>query len=70
MDCYKKLTLSLYLQDQLNHQENILMIEIEYWFLLKNNFGQYWVMNMEWWHIWWLNLMKYLMELMEPLINI
>ena len=47
MNNYKYLTLGLYLQSQFNYQENILIIEIEYWFLLEDNFGQYYKMEMD-----------------------
>ena len=70
MTCYKILTLSLYLQNQYNYQGTYFMIEIKYCFWLKNNFGQYYIMKIEWWYRRWLNLMNHLVELMEPLNSI
>ena len=35
MTCYKNLTLSMYLQYQLNYEGTVLIIDIEYYFLTE-----------------------------------
>ena len=48
-DLLSIIDIKFYLQNQYNYQETYLMIEIEYCFWLKNNFGQCWVMKTERW---------------------
>ena len=47
MACYQKSTSGVYLQNKFNSQENIMKIEIKYWFWLKDYLGQYYEMKME-----------------------